>query len=136
MSELVQRELKLDLAAEEAWEALTDPDRLSAWLADEVELDPVPGGEARFVLGDEVRSGWIEEVCAPGDAPDGHGRLCFWWSSDDGPATRVELELAPLGDDGTLLRIAETRPLELLDLIGVSLPGAGSPGYGPALVAA
>ncbi|HEX8975036.1 MAG TPA: SRPBCC domain-containing protein [Solirubrobacteraceae bacterium] len=136
MTELVQRELKLDIAAEEAWEALTDPGRLSAWLADEVELDPVPGGEARFVLGDQVRSGWVEEICAPDDAPDGSGRLSFWWSCDDAPATRVELELQPLGDGGTLLRIAETRPLELLDLVGVPLPGSSRSGHGPVLMAA
>lgn len=136
MTELVQRELQLDIGAEAAWEALIESDRLSAWLADEVELDPVPGGEARFVFPHEVRSGWVEEACAPGEAPDGHGRLSFWWSGDEGPATRVELELRPLIDGGTLLRIAETRPLELLDLIGVPLPERRSSGYGPALVAA
>ncbi len=36
----------------------------------------------------------------------------------------------------TLLRVVETRPLELLDLVGIPLPGASGPAYGPALVAA
>ncbi len=136
MTELVQRELELNMSAEEAWRALIDPEWLSAWLADEVELDCVPGGEARFRLGSEIREGWVEEVSAPDEDPDGQGRLTFWWAEDDGPASRVELELAPLADGRTLLRVAETRPLELLDLVGVPLPGTHSSGYGPALVAA
>jgi hypothetical protein len=39
-------------------------------------------------------------------------------------------------DDGaTVLRIVETRPLAVLDLVGVPLPGHGGTTYGPALVA-
>jgi hypothetical protein len=38
------------------------------------------------------------------------------------------------GDDGgTVLRIVETRPLAVLDLIGVPLPGQSGTTYGPAL---
>ncbi len=38
--------------------------------------------------------------------------------------------------DTTRLRIVETRPLEVLDLVGIPLPGHGGARYGPALVAA
>ncbi len=136
MSDLVQRELELDSSPDVAWTALTDPAWLAAWLADEVELDCVPGGEARFTLDGEVREGWVEEASAPHERDDGHGVLTFWWAHDDEPASRVELELSPLADGRTLLRVAETRPLELLDLIGMPLPGSPSHGYGPSLVAA
>ncbi len=54
---------------------------------------------------------------------------------DDEPASRVELKIEERGD-GTRLRVVETRPLEVLDLVGVPLPGLGGAGYGPALVAA
>ena len=136
MTDLVQRELELAASPEETWPALTDPAWLSAWLADEVELDCVPGGEARFRLGDEVRAGWVEEVSPPDEDPEGHGRLAFWWARDEEPASRVEIELSPLPGGGTLVRVAETRPLEVLDLVGMPLRGSRTPGYGPALVAA
>jgi uncharacterized protein YndB with AHSA1/START domain len=136
MTDLVQRELELATTPEETWPVLTDPTWLSAWLADEVELDCVPGGEARFIVGGEVREGWVEEVCPPHEDTEGHGRLAFWWSPAQEPASRVELQLSPLRDGGTLLRVVETRPLELLDLVGMPLPGSRAPGYGPALVAA
>ena len=54
---------------------------------------------------------------------------------DDEPASRVELKIEER-DAGSRLRVVETRPLEVLDLVGVPLPGAGGSTYGPALVAA
>ncbi len=134
MSELIEREVEFAAAPDAVWEALTDPDWLGAWLADAAELELRPGGEARFVLGDSVRTGWVEEVAAPGE--EGRpGRLAFWWAQDGEPASRVELSVTPL-DPGTRLRVVETRPLELLDLVGVPLPGQGGRRFGPALVAA
>ena len=136
MTDLVARELDLNVSPADAWLALTDPDWLSMWLADEVSLDCVPGGEARFRFEEEVREGWVEEVSPPGADQDSSGRLAFWWAHDDEPATRVELELEPIEGGRTRLRVAESRPLEILDLVGVPLPGYGRSGYGPALVAA
>jgi uncharacterized protein YndB with AHSA1/START domain len=127
MSERVQRELILPASPEEVWEAITGP----CWLADEVHLELRPGGEARFKDGDGVRSGWIEGVRAP-------EHLIFWWCDDeeDAPASRVELKLEPAPDGATRLRVVEARPLELLDLVGIPLPGSSGARFGPALVAA
>ncbi len=124
MSERIERELWLEAPPEAVWEAVTS----DGWLADRVSLDLRPGGEAEFESADRVRTGWIEDVSAP-------DRLSFWWSLDDEPATRVELRIEAR-DERTRLRIVETRPLEVLDLIGVPLPGAGGATFGPALVAA
>ncbi len=139
MIDLIERELDLPASPADVWRAMTDPAWLAGWLADEVQLELTPGGEARFVLGEELRTGWVEEVSAPGtvdrDQP-GLGRLAFWWARDDEPASRVELVLTPISELQTRLRVAETRPLEILDLIGVPLPGHGGIRYGPALVAA
>jgi uncharacterized protein YndB with AHSA1/START domain len=137
MTDRIERELELPAPSEEVWEALTDPERLSGWLADEVSLDLRPGGEASFRLGDTLRRGWVEEVSPPGSTAGqaaGGGRLAFWWATDDEPATRVELTLEP-GEGGTRLRVVETRPLELLDVIGIPLFGSGSTSVGPELVA-
>jgi uncharacterized protein YndB with AHSA1/START domain len=149
MIDQIEREMDLPASPSDVWRSITDPDSLSTWLGDEVELDLTPGGDARFRLGEEIRTGWVEEVSPPdGDADasdlgsDGEpvvARLVFWWSRDDEPASRVELLLIPLSDSETRLRVAETRPLEVLDVVGIPLPGGPSYGgasYGPSLVAA
>jgi uncharacterized protein YndB with AHSA1/START domain len=138
MTDRIERELELPASPERVWETLTEPELLAEWLADEVTLDLRPGGEASFRTDGEARSGWIEEVSPPSgaDGRDGSGRLTFWWAPDGEPASRVELVLSPTGRDTTRLRIVETRPLEVLDLVGIPLPGPGNVRYGPALVAA
>jgi len=137
MTDLIERELALPAPAADVWRAITDPGWLTGWLADEVELELRPGGDARFLIGDEVRNGWVEEVSAPSENLDrGTGCLAFWWALDDEPASRVELILTPISERETHLRVVETRPLEILDLVGVPLRGHGSTRYGPALVAA
>ena len=137
MTDLIEREMDFSASPTEVWEALTDPHWLGTWLADAVELELWPGGEARFALGDRVRSGWVEEVSGPSsdDGEHAEARLAFWWADDDEPASRVELSISR-SYAGTRLRVVETRPLALLDLVGVPLPGHGGRRFGPALVAA
>ncbi len=125
MTDRVERELALEATAEEIWEAVTG----DGWLADEVELDLRPGGDAYFHSDETTRTGWVEEAIAP-------SRLAFWWALDDQPASRVELTLEPLDGDCTRLRVVESRPLEVLDLVGIPLSRFGGASFGPALVAA
>jgi uncharacterized protein YndB with AHSA1/START domain len=134
MSDTIERRIELPASLEIAWQAVTDPDWLALWLADEIHIDPRPGGEACFQIGSETRMGWVEHVCAPEDR--GAGRFAFWWAVDDEPASRVELTLTELDGDRTLLRVVESRPLDVLDLVGTPLPGHGGATYGPALIAA
>jgi uncharacterized protein YndB with AHSA1/START domain len=124
MPERIERELMIAAPADEVWDAVTGPD----WLADEVSLELSPGGDAHFRSRDKTKTGWVEDVV------EGE-RLAFWWAVDGEPATRVELTLTP-DQEATLLRVVETRPLDLLDLVGIPLPGAGGKAFGPALVAA
>jgi uncharacterized protein YndB with AHSA1/START domain len=124
MNDRIEREARLDAPVEDVWEAVL----ADGWLAEEVILDLRPGGEALFTSGEEVRSGWIEEVSPP-------ERLAFWWAADGEPASRVELTLIRERDT-TRLRICETRPLELLDLVGIPLGRVDGGTFGPALVAA
>ena len=124
MTERIERELWLPVAPEAVWETVTG----DGWLADRVFLDLRPGGDAQFETSDRIRTGWVEDVAAP-------ERLAFWWAVDDEPASRVELRIEAVGES-TRLRVVETRPLEVLDLVGVPLPGAGGARFGPALVAA
>ena len=124
MSERIEREVWLPVSPEVVWDAVTS----DGWLAEHVSLDLRPGGEAEFESAERVRHGWIEEASAP-------SRLSFWWSDDDEPASRVEIRI-DAREESTRLRIVESRPLEVLDLVGVPLPGAGGATFGPALVAA
>ena len=95
------KEVVLPVDRDEAWAAVTDEQALEAWLADRVELDLRPGGDASFVLPDgEERRGMVEEV-APGE------RLTFWWWPAEGESTRVTFELAP-AVGGTRIRVTET----------------------------
>jgi uncharacterized protein YndB with AHSA1/START domain len=121
----IERELALDAALQDVWEAVI----ADGWLADEVRLDLRPGGDAYFHSEEEIKTGWVEEALAP-------SRLAFWWATDDQPASRVELTLQPDAAGGTRLRVVESRPLEVLDLVGIPLSGPGGASYGPALVAA
>jgi hypothetical protein len=131
MTDRVERELLLPATTSDVWELITAGD----WLADEVELDLRPGGEARFASADELRTGWVEVVSAPRGDHEA-GRLAFWWAVDEEPASRVELTIEPAGWAGSRLRVVETRPLDVLDLVGIPLGGLGGPTYGPALLAA
>lgn len=136
MIDRIEREMELPAALERAWQAVTEPAWLASWLADEVELELIPGGAARFRLGETERTGWVEEIAAPEPDAGTEGRLVFWWSAGEEPASRVELTLTPAGGQTTLVRVVETRPLEILDLIGIPAPGAGgSASPGPMLVA-
>jgi hypothetical protein len=130
MAELVHKELWLQASARAVWDAVT----AHGWLADEVELELRPGGEASFRSGDGERRGWVEEASPPA-AEGREGRLAFWWARDGEPATRVELTIDELSA-GTRLQVVEARPLDALDLVGLPLPGRGGREYGPALLAA
>jgi uncharacterized protein YndB with AHSA1/START domain len=124
VSDRIERDLWLPVSREAVWEAITG----DGWLADRVLLDLRPGGDAEFESDGLVRTGWVEDVSAP-------ERLSFWWATGDEPASRVELLIEQRGE-ATRLRVVETRPLEVLDLVGMPLPGAGGRTFGPALVAA
>jgi uncharacterized protein YndB with AHSA1/START domain len=124
MTDRIERELWLPATPAAVWDAVTS----DGWLAEHVCLDLRPGGDAHFESGGRVRSGWIEEVWAP-------DRLTFWWAENDEPASRVELRIEAR-EHSTRLRVVESRPLEVLDLVGVPLPGAGGARNGPALVTA
>lgn len=100
----VTREIVLRAGRELVWCAITDPGELSQWLSAEVELELRPGGDVKVAEGDDERGGFVEEV-------DPERRLSFWWSREAEDATRVELELEDV-DDGTLVRVTESRPLE------------------------
>ena len=81
------REIVFPASPDEVWEALTDPEQLEEWFANDVELDPQEGGEGVFRWDDgEERHATVVEA-APGE------RLVLDWD-----------------DDGTRLLVRESTP--------------------------
>ena len=77
---MVARDIILPVDADEAWEALTDPELLAEWLGEEREA--------------------VLEEAEPGE------RLVFWWCEQGEPGSRVELRLVPV-DGGTRVSVTE-----------------------------
>ena len=96
---MVRREIVLPNPREEVWEALTDPERLEDWFANDVDLDLRPGGGASFRWSNgEERHATVTEV-------DPGRRLAFDWE-DEGT---VEFTLDDAAD-GTRLVVVESSP--------------------------
>jgi uncharacterized protein YndB with AHSA1/START domain len=101
---MIRREIVLPNPREEVWEALTEPERLEDWFANDVDLDLRPGGGASFRWSNgEERTATVTEV-EPGR------RLAFEWD-DCGPDGGGEVEFTlDDDDDGTRLTVVETAP--------------------------
>ena len=95
----VEREVVFPASPEEVWEALTEPERLEEWFANDVELDPTEGGAGvfRWDNGEERRA--IVREAVPGE------RLVLDW--DDEGEVEFTIEEIP---DGTRLTVRETSP--------------------------
>jgi uncharacterized protein YndB with AHSA1/START domain len=91
----VTRELVLPAPPAEVWEALTDPDRLEEWFANDVELDPEPGGEGVFRW-EDVEAG---------------RRFSVRWSDEESPGeeTHVAFTLEEV-PEGTRVTVTESAP--------------------------
>jgi uncharacterized protein YndB with AHSA1/START domain len=95
----VRREVVLPAGREEVWAALTDPERLQEWFANEVDFDPRPGGAGVFRWGNGEERRAVVETVEPQE------RLELGWDDDGGVA--ITLEDDP---DGTRLTVVETAP--------------------------
>jgi uncharacterized protein YndB with AHSA1/START domain len=95
----VTREIVFPAPPDEVWEALTDPEQLEEWFANDVELDAREGGEGVFRWDDgEERHATVVEA-APGE------RLVLDWDEEG----TVVLTLEEV-EEGTRLRVRESTP--------------------------
>lgn len=102
--DLIERRLTLPTDLDQAWDLLTRPDDLVAWLGADVVLDPTPGAAGRVVDQDGTRRRLVVD-----DVVDGLRLSWRWWieGDDDGEVSRVEISLAPVVG-GTEVRVVET----------------------------
>ena len=96
----VEREITLDAPPEEVWEALTDPEQLEEWFANDVEFDLERGGTFRWDDGD-VRHAVVEEA-----VPERHLAI-RWWGPDGREESEVTFTLVAV-PAGTRLVVTET----------------------------
>ena len=95
----VTREIVFPVPPDEVWQALTDPEQLEEWFANDVELEVRQGGKGVFRWGDgEERHATVLEA-TPGE------RLVLDWD-DEG---EVEFTLEEI-EDGTRLLVRESSP--------------------------
>jgi uncharacterized protein YndB with AHSA1/START domain len=109
---MIHREIVLPATREDVWEALTDPERLEDWFANDVDLDLRPGGGASFRWSNgEERHATVTEV-------DHERRLTFDWDDEGTVEFTLEDDV-----DGTLLVVEETSPAwsTALDLQALAL---------------
>ncbi len=109
---MIEREIVVPSPREDVWEALTEPERLEDWFANDVELDLRPGGEARFRWSNgEERHAVVTEV-------EPERRLAFEWEDEGVVEFTLEDDL-----DGTRLTVVESSPAwsTALDLQALAL---------------
>src|SRR5260370_37008673 len=102
---MIGREIVLPADPDEVWDALTEPDRLEDWFANDVEVDLRPGGGASFRWSNgEERHATVTEV-------EPERRLAFEW--DDDGAVEVTPDHHPDGTRRTRLEALppSTQPL-------------------------
>ena len=95
----VTREIVFPDSPGEVWEALTDPEQLEEWFANDVELDAQEGGEGVFRWDNGEERHAIVVEAAPGE------RLVLDWDEEG----TVELTLEEV-EEGTRLRVRESTP--------------------------
>jgi uncharacterized protein YndB with AHSA1/START domain len=98
----IEREITLPVDLDEAWDLLTRPEDLEAWLGREVVLDPTPGAAGRVVDHDGSVRRLVVDHVVPGR------RLAWHWWDDDAPehSSRVVITVAPV-EQGTAVRVVE-----------------------------
>jgi uncharacterized protein YndB with AHSA1/START domain len=107
IEQMVERALDLDVAMDDLWRMISEGDELETWMADDVDVEVVPGACGRITDDDVIYDVEIDEVTV--------GERVVWrWTpvdptDDDTTTSRVELTIAPTPTGGRLT-IVETRP--------------------------
>jgi uncharacterized protein YndB with AHSA1/START domain len=111
----IEREVVIEAPLDVVWRTITEPDQISQWFADKVDLEIKPGAHGYLGFGDQGGPVVVEAVEPP-------TRFSFRWNHPPGedPIARnsllVEFTLEPVGEQ-TRLRVVESG-LDLLAWAG------------------
>jgi uncharacterized protein YndB with AHSA1/START domain len=109
----IDREILIEAPVDVVWRIITEPDQITQWFADRVELVIEPGAHGYMQFGDQGGPVVVETVDPP-------ARFSFRWNHPRGEepvagnSMLVEFTLTPEGDERTRLRVTESGH-ELLD---------------------
>src|SRR3984957_12319671 len=104
---VIEREVLIEAPAEVVWRTITEPDQMSLWFADRVDLVVEPGAQGSMQFGDQGGPVVVETVDPP-------NCFSFRWNFPGeeepvlGNSMLVEFTLTPEGDERTLLRVTES----------------------------
>jgi len=104
---VIEREILIEAPAEVVWRTVTEPDQMSQWFADRVELVVEPGAHGYMGFGDQGGPVVVETVDPP-------NRFSFRWNHPGGKepvagnSMLVEFTLTPEGGERTRLRVTES----------------------------
>lgn len=103
----IEQEVLIDAPVEIVWRTITEPDQISRWFADKVDLVVEPGARGYMRFGDQGGPVVVEAVEPP-------KRFSFRWNhpQDEDPvrgnSMLVEFTLVPEGPERTRLRVTES----------------------------
>jgi uncharacterized protein YndB with AHSA1/START domain len=104
---MIDREVLIEAPVEVVWRTITEPDQISQWFADRVELVVEPGAHGYMGFGDQGGPVVVETV-------DPLTRFSFRWNHPRGEepvagnSMLVEFTLTPEGGERTRLRVVES----------------------------
>jgi uncharacterized protein YndB with AHSA1/START domain len=104
---VIERDVLIEASIQVVWHTITEPDQISQWFADRVELVIEPGAHGYMGFGDQGGPVVVETVEPP-------TRFSFRWNHphDEEPVVGnsmlVEFTLTPKGDEQTHLRVIES----------------------------
>jgi uncharacterized protein YndB with AHSA1/START domain len=103
----IEKEILIEAPVDVVWRVVTEPDHIAQWFSDEVELDPVVGGDGLLTF--KTGSSFRLQV----EAIDPPRRFAFRWAYPDG--ARADLENSMLVEfilepeaGNTRLRVVES----------------------------
>jgi uncharacterized protein YndB with AHSA1/START domain len=107
----IERDVEIEAPVDVVWRTITEPDQITRWFADQVELELKPGG--RGYLGFD-QQGKKEGTTIAVETVDRPNRFAFRWNrpqdADPDPTNSilVEFTLDARGPERTHLRVVET----------------------------
>jgi uncharacterized protein YndB with AHSA1/START domain len=103
----IDRDILIEAPAAVVWRTVTEPDQLTQWLADRVDLVIEPGARGYMGFGDQGGEVVVEDVEPP-------SRFSFRWNHPRGAepgagnSMLVVFTLTPEGEERTRLRVTES----------------------------
>ena len=103
----IEREILIEAPVKVVWRTITEPDQISQWFANKVELVVEPGAHGYMEFGDQGGPVVVETVDPP-------TRFSFRWNHPRGEepvpgnSMLVEFTLTPEDDERTRLRVTES----------------------------